>query len=56
MKVAQKSLLAGVLLSMSSIALAAGQLNLYNWGNYTNPKLIEKFEKRNRNQSHHHRL
>ena len=26
-------------------ALAAGELNIYNWGNYTNPKLIEKFEK-----------
>ena len=25
-------------------ALAAGELNIYNWGNYTNPKLIEKFE------------
>lgn len=26
-------------------ALAAGELNIYNWGNYTNPELIEKFEK-----------
>jgi spermidine/putrescine transport system substrate-binding protein len=26
-------------------AYAAGELNIYNWGNYTNPKLIEKFEK-----------
>jgi spermidine/putrescine transport system substrate-binding protein len=26
-------------------ALAAGELHIYNWGNYTNPKLIEKFEK-----------
>ncbi len=25
--------------------LAAGQLNLYNWGNYTSPELIKKFEK-----------
>lgn len=25
-------------------ALAAGQLNIYNWGNYTSPELIEKFE------------
>lgn len=24
-------------------AMAEGQLNLYNWGNYTNPELIEKF-------------
>ena len=29
----------------SSAALAAGELNLYNWGNYTSPELIEKFEK-----------
>ncbi len=28
-------------------ALAAGELHIYNWGNYTNPKLIEKFEKAN---------
>jgi spermidine/putrescine transport system substrate-binding protein len=26
-------------------AQAAGQLNIFNWGNYTNPALIEKFEK-----------
>ncbi len=26
-------------------ALAAGELNIYNWGNYTSPELIEKFEK-----------
>lgn len=26
-------------------AMADGELNIYNWGNYTNPKLIEKFEK-----------
>ena len=25
-------------------ALAAGELNIYNWGNYTSPELIEKFE------------
>jgi spermidine/putrescine transport system substrate-binding protein len=29
----------------SSVAYAAGELNLYNWGNYTNPELIENFEK-----------
>jgi spermidine/putrescine-binding protein len=27
-------------------ALADGELHMYNWGNYTNPKLIEKFEKK----------
>lgn len=26
-------------------ALAEGELNIYNWGNYTNPDLIDKFEK-----------
>jgi len=26
-------------------AHADGQLHIFNWGNYTNPKLIEKFEK-----------
>ncbi len=35
---------AAVLLAAGS-AQAAGKLNLYNWGNYTNPALIEKFEK-----------
>jgi spermidine/putrescine transport system substrate-binding protein len=41
------------LLGMSAIALmfaaasasAEGELHIFNWGNYTNPKLIEKFEK-----------
>jgi spermidine/putrescine transport system substrate-binding protein len=27
-------------------ALAAGELNIYNWGNYTNPELIKKFEEK----------
>ena len=26
-------------------AHAAGELNIYNWGDYTNPELIKKFEK-----------
>lgn len=26
-------------------AMADGELHIYNWGDYTNPKLIEKFEK-----------
>ncbi|MFO1169973.1 MAG: extracellular solute-binding protein [Hyphomicrobiaceae bacterium] len=29
----------------ATAALADGQLNIFNWGDYTNPKLIEKFEK-----------
>lgn len=31
-------------LAFPGAALAEGQLNLYNWGNYTSPELIEKFE------------
>lgn len=33
------------LLATTAIATADGKLNIYNWGNYTNPELIEKFEK-----------
>ena len=29
----------------SGAAFAEGELNFFNWGNYTNPKLLEKFEK-----------
>lgn len=29
----------------SGAALAEGELHIFNWGNYTNPELIEKFEK-----------
>jgi spermidine/putrescine transport system substrate-binding protein len=32
-------------LGLAGPAFADGALNIYNWGNYTNPKLIEKFEK-----------
>ena len=31
-------------LAFSGIAQAAGALNFYNWGNYTNPEMIKKFE------------
>ena len=34
---------AGLTAALATPALAAGELNIYNWGNYTNPKLIEKF-------------
>ncbi|MDX1402214.1 MAG: extracellular solute-binding protein [Kiloniellales bacterium] len=43
-----KVLAAAVGVSMlfaSGPANAAGELNLFNWGNYTNPELLEKFEK-----------
>ena len=36
---------ASVLALAAGPALAAGELHIYNWGDYTNPKLIEKFEK-----------
>ena len=34
------------LLCAGGPASAAGELHIYNWGNYTNPKLIQKFEKK----------
>jgi spermidine/putrescine transport system substrate-binding protein len=33
------------LLASTGSASAEGKLNIFNWGNYTNPELIEKFEK-----------
>jgi len=41
----RKSIAALAMVAISSSAFAEGQLNLYNWGNYTNPELITKFEK-----------
>ena len=35
-----------VLLVFSGSAMAAGELNFYNWGNYTNPELVKKFEEK----------
>ena len=35
---------AASVLALTASAAAAQELNIYNWGNYTNPKLIEKFE------------
>jgi spermidine/putrescine transport system substrate-binding protein len=37
--------LGAVMVFAGSPAYAAGELNLFNWGNYTNPELLEKFEK-----------
>jgi spermidine/putrescine transport system substrate-binding protein len=36
--------MAAVALCATGIARAEGELHIYNWGNYTNPKLVEKFE------------
>ena len=32
-------------LAFAGPAMATGELNIFNWGNYTSPELIEKFEK-----------
>jgi spermidine/putrescine transport system substrate-binding protein len=37
--------LSAVMLLWAAPAFADGELHIYNWGDYTNPKLIEKFEK-----------
>ena len=38
-------LAAAVWLATGGLASAEGELNIFNWGNYTNPELISKFEK-----------
>lgn len=35
---------AASLLALAGTAAAEGELNIYNWGDYTNPELIKKFE------------
>lgn len=35
---------AATLMAVAIPAAADGELNIYNWGNYTNPDLIDKFE------------
>ncbi|HSF94460.1 MAG TPA: extracellular solute-binding protein, partial [Thermohalobaculum sp.] len=37
-------ILGAALLATTGLAQAAGELQLYNWGNYTSPDLIKKFE------------
>lgn len=34
------------MLFSATAALADGELNIFNWGNYTNPELIKKFEEK----------
>ena len=41
-----RTLTALALIGLATSAHAAGELNIYNWGNYTNPELIEKFEEK----------
>ncbi len=40
--------LMSALLASTGIALAEGELNLYNWGNYTSPDVIKKFEEQHK--------
>ncbi len=44
MKLKLVSLASAALLALSASAHAEGELNIFNWGNYTNPDLIKKFE------------
>jgi spermidine/putrescine transport system substrate-binding protein len=42
-----KSLLAtAMVLAMAAPAYADGELNIYNWGNYTSPDVVKKFEQK----------
>ena len=41
----RRSVVAVAMTAVSTTTMAAGELNLFNWGNYTNPELISKFEK-----------
>ena len=40
-----RNIFAAILMFWATGAQAEGQLNIYNWGNYTSPELIEKFER-----------
>ncbi|MCX7559047.1 extracellular solute-binding protein [Sulfitobacter sp. F26204] len=40
-----KKTLTALTLVLAGPAFAEGELNIYNWGNYTSPEMIEKFEK-----------
>ena len=46
MRTTRLMLTAGALAASTAMAAAqdGGQLNIYNWGNYTSPEMIEKFE------------
>jgi hypothetical protein len=45
MKKILKAAVAGVAMLMSAgAALADGELNIFNWGDYTSPEMIKKFE------------
>ncbi|PLX39506.1 MAG: putrescine/spermidine ABC transporter substrate-binding protein [Hyphomicrobiales bacterium] len=46
MRLKMLALSTAALLGSVAVANAAGELNIYNWGNYTNPELIKKFEEK----------
>ena len=47
MKQTLKAMLAGTaLLALAGTAHADGVLNIYNWGNYTSPEVVKKFEEK----------
>lgn len=47
MSLKTKTLLAAAMvMAMSAPAFAEGVLNIYNWGNYTSPEVIKKFEEK----------
>jgi spermidine/putrescine transport system substrate-binding protein len=43
-KILMTAVAAGALQLAAGAALADGELNIYNWGNYTSPEMIKKFE------------
>ncbi|TIM95769.1 MAG: putrescine/spermidine ABC transporter substrate-binding protein, partial [Mesorhizobium sp.] len=36
--------ISAALFASAGLARADGELNIYNWGNYTSPELVKKFE------------
>ena len=43
-KAAAGVLLTASMMASTAIARAEGELNIFNWGNYTSPEMIKKFE------------
>ena len=46
LRVVGTGLVAAAVFGVVSTAQAAGELNLYNWGDYINPKVLKKFEEK----------